>query len=93
MRTIRCYDLHDPAIDIGRLRLTGHTIIGLTPPRRQLSLELPINNIVSSFRLRLVAFRPGAVFKSFTLFPAFSFFPALNQAQAQRGNRLVKSRG
>jgi hypothetical protein len=30
----------------------------LTPPRRQLSLELPTNNIVRSSRLRLVASDP-----------------------------------
>jgi hypothetical protein len=93
MRTIRCYDLHDPPIDIGRLRLTAHTIIGLMPPRREFSLESPINNIVRAFRQRIVAFRASVVFRSFTLFPAFSLFPALNHVQAQRGNRLVKARG
>jgi hypothetical protein len=62
----------------------------LETPRRQFSLESSINDIVRTFRQRIVAFRASVVFKSFTLFPSFSLFPALNHAQARRGNRLVK---
>jgi hypothetical protein len=67
------------------------------PPRRRWHGAMAMTGIahviVSGKSPRAARFLKSVVFKSFTLFPTFPFLFPLNDAQTQRGNRLVNERG